>query len=155
MTSRKITFSSTLDRRYKADLEQLLFFNGKQNLFCVAITKCIEDLGVPDIIVDDKLLRIKIGETVWTQCIYAFEGEENNKLIGVVIFSRTSIEDVTIIHIAVDEDYSFGGEQEDHMLVFLLVNQVREAARKIKGIRTIRLAYWKDLNRMATIAIKK
>lgn len=150
-----IAFSSVLNSGYRGALERLLFFNGRQAIFSQAISRSIEALGAPEIIAEDGSLRIVIGSRLLTQSIYAFEENGDSRdLIGVIIYSRTSPEDITVVHIAVSEDYSCEGERADRVLVLHLVNRVREIARRLKGVKTIRLSYWKDMNRVGSIPVK-
>ncbi len=55
-----------------------------------------------------------------------------------------------MIHIAVDEDYAANGKSSRHMLVLRLLELLRNNARRIKGIQTIRMMYgdnrFRDIN---------
>ena len=68
--------------------------------------------------------------------MYALDGET---LVGVMIYSRTSHEHLTVIHIAVDHDYSSDGKFAQKMLVFRMLELLRKNARRIKGVESVRV----------------
>ena len=72
------------------------------------------------------------------QTLFALDGDT---LVGVMVYSRVLLERLTVIHIAVDQDYSSHGKFAQHMLVVRMLELLRNSARRIKGVETIRIMY--------------
>jgi hypothetical protein len=60
-----------------------------------------------------------------------------------------------ILHLAVDFDYCFHGGKAASVLAFQLIDQVKQAARKIKGIKCVRLIYGRKSGRIIDLPVKK
>src|SRR5437763_13507961 len=61
--------------------------------------------------------------------------------VGVVVFLRTSVEEIAIMHVAVDPDYALKGQSAGVGLGVTLVEKVKEIAARIVGIRRIVFFY--------------
>ena len=48
---------------------------------------------------------------------------------------------ITVLHIAVSEDYSSQGRHHKQMMVPLFIGKLREIGRQIKGVAMLRLLY--------------
>jgi len=131
-------YTSILKPEYSEELEQLLFFNSAQHTTHSAIVDSIEMFGEPFVENDGERLRINVRKLDEVQTLFAFDGDI---LAGLSIYSRVSLERLVVIHIAVREDYSSYGEFANKMLVMRMSQQLRECARRIKGIETIRMMY--------------
>ena len=57
----------------------------------------------------------------------------------MLIYRRTSIEDVLIVHIAVADRY--GRSRDGLSVVIRLLRAVRAAARRLKGVQRLRVLY--------------
>ncbi len=151
----RIYFSSVIKKNYRNSLESLLHFNENQIKYSRDIVNIIEEYGIPEIVSDLDNLRIKIGNFSEVQCIFAFDGNENyNHLIGLIIYYRITIEDIIILHVAVNWEYTVSGKYGDQMLAMRLISKVREVANRLKGIETISIAYNGDFKKLKTIKIK-
>jgi hypothetical protein len=139
-----IFFTSLLGNEYRAGLEELMFFNPQQGKVKTGIVASIERYGLPQIFLDGKFLRVKVQEFSEVQTLFALDGRADvSKLVGVVVYVRTNVETITILHIGVDEQYSISGLHAGEMLVVRMIAQLREIARRIKGIRSLVLIYGK------------
>jgi hypothetical protein len=137
-----IGFTSVLGRAYLEDLEMLLFFNPLQEKALTGIHHSIREYGVPSIYLDGDLLRVKVAELPDVQTIYALENStETPALIGVMVFSRTDEQTVALLHIAVREEFSRSGKRADDGLVSKFLDQLRQIARRLKGVKAIKLKY--------------
>lgn len=137
-----ILFSSALSSTYGDDLEALIFFNPQQGKVKGGIIRSVERYGSPSITVDRGSLRIHIGEFPDAQALFALVGEgANAELVGVVVYAREYTDGITILHIAVHENYSASGSHADEMLVMRLINEVREIGARIKGVHSLTLSY--------------
>jgi hypothetical protein len=149
---REFYFSSKLSRKYYKALEKLLFFNEKQALFIRDIEKNIEEYGVPRIVADGETLRIKTASINDVQNLFAFDREaEDADLIGLIVYFRPTLKKMIVLHIAVDENYTFDGKFSDQTLTIQLIDKVREIALKIKGIELLSISYGRDF----TISIRE
>jgi hypothetical protein len=147
---RMFHFTSILKPDYSKELEQLMFFNPGQQTALSAIVDSIEMYGEPIIYNDGERLRLKVKKFDEVQILFALDG---NILAGVLLYSRVSIERLVVIHIAVDEDYSSQGKFAKKILVMRMSQQLRESARRIKGIETIRMMY--GVNRTRDYLVKR
>lgn len=132
-----ITSEISID--YKNELESLLFFNDEQPKFQQAIVASINQFGLPEIKQSNDKLKVVINN-LDVQTLFAFN-EENNKLSGVMIFYRDSIENITLIHIAVSREYTVLKTESNYCLTFMLMDKLTEIAKKIKSIKTITIYY--------------
>ena len=127
--------SASLDQR--ETLEQIFFFNKNQSKYYFNIKNLIELYGKPEIVEENKRLYLKLEKT---DCQNLFT-TVNNNLVGLVIYCRDSLDNIDLIHIAIDEKYSSIGIYADKSLVIQMINKLRIIALKIKDIKTITVKY--------------
>jgi hypothetical protein len=137
-------YTSILALEYSKELEELLFFNSGQRTVYSAIEDSIEMFGAPFVFSDGEHLRVNVRKLNEIQTLFALDGDI---LAGLLLYTRVSPERLTAIHIAVGEEYSLKGKFSDKMLVVHLSQQLRECARRIKGIETIRILYGSNRTR--------
>ena len=65
----------------------------------------------------------------------------DHNLVGLAIYYRDSLDNIDLVHIAVDEKYSSTGKYADKLLVLHMINKLKKIALKIKGIKTITVKY--------------
>ena len=141
MTSR-IRFSSILEQDYRNDLEELIFFNPQQRKALTGINHAISEYGVPSVVETSGRLRITVEGAPESQTLFALDcSADKPVLAGVMVYMRTNPENLVLLHIAVKEDYSRSGIYGDEMLVLRFMTQLRDIAKRIKGIRSITLKY--------------
>ena len=126
-----LRYTSTLTPEYGEELERLMFFNPGQQTALAAIVDSLERFGSPSVYDDDGYLRVKVEKLDEVQALFAMDGD---RLVGVLVYSRVLLERLTVIHIAVGQDYSSHGKFAQRMLELL-----RNSARRIKGVETIRI----------------
>ena len=131
-----LRYTSTLKSDYSEDLERLMFFNPGQHSALSAIMDSLEQFGSPSVYTDNGCLRVKVEKQDEVQTLFAMDDET---LIGVMVYSRIMLESLTVIHIAVEQDYSSQGKFAHKMLVMHMLELLRTSARRIKGVETIRL----------------
>ncbi len=138
----RIRFTSVLGIEYREDLEELLFYNPLQKNALTGISHSISEFGVPSIVEDNARLRISVEGLPESQSLFALDTSgEKPVLAGAMVYMRTDLETLVLLHIAVKEDYSRMGIYGDEMLVLRFMTQLRDIARRIKGIRAISLKY--------------
>jgi hypothetical protein len=136
-----LRYTSTLQPEYGDELERLMFFNPGQQAAMVAIVDSVETFGTPSVYTDGGRLRVKVEKLEEVQTLFALDSDT---LIGVLVCSRIAVERLVVVHIAVDQDYSAHGKFAQNMLVMCMLELLRNSARHIKGIESIRMMYGDD-----------
>lgn len=126
-----LRYTSTLKPKYGNELERLMFFNPGQQTALAAIVDSLKRFGSPSVYDDNGCLRVRVDKLDEVQTLFAMDGDT---LVGVLVYSRVLHECLTVIHIAVGQDYSSHGKFAQNMLELL-----RNSARRIKGVETIRI----------------
>jgi hypothetical protein len=135
-------FASVLSESYQHELETLMFFNTQQNKFVAGIVQSVEIYGRPRIVADAQQLRVAVGDLGIVQSLFAFDSDRPDAtLIGVILYFRECVEQLTVLHIAIQADYSATGAKANQLLAVRLVQQVRMVAAHLKGITSITLLY--------------
>jgi hypothetical protein len=62
----------------------------------------------------------------------------------VIVFFRETLDNITILHIAVKEEYTMTCSNGKSYITINLIEQLRKLASKLKGIRTLTIFYHKD-----------
>lgn len=137
-----VIFSSKLSRKYKDDLEELLFFNPQQSKIQSKLIEIIDRYGTPMVVIEGDFLRVVIEGLEHVQTLFAF-GKEFGKpeLIGAMIYVRLNPDALLVLHLGVDESFSSSGEYANQMVVAKFIFKLKEIAKKIKGIQTIEILY--------------
>jgi len=144
MALKNILITSSLDGVFHSALEQLLFFNPLQQKVLPEIMHSIEQFGQPYIKIVDNKLRINIDGIQDTQTLFALGHVKNvTTLLGVVIYVRIDEENIAILHIGITEDYSAHGNNSNRLLLIRLIAELRTLAKKIKGVRFLKIMYSK------------
>ena len=131
-----LRYTSILKPKYDADLERLMFFNPGQKSARAAILDSLEKFGSPSVYTDNGCLRVKVEKLDEVQTLFAMDDET---LVGVLVYSRVLPEHLTVIYIAVHQDYSSHGTFAQKMLVIRMCALLRKSARRIKGVEAIRI----------------
>ncbi len=131
-----LQYTSMLNPEYSEELERLMFFNPGQHTVLEAIVDSLEQFGSPSVYNDNGCLRIKVEKLDGVQSLFALDGDT---LVGVLVYSRIPLERLTVLHIAVDQDYSSDGKFAHQMLVMRMLELLRNNARRIRGIESIRI----------------
>ena len=130
-------FSSIINPDQREVLERVFFFNKNQFKYYLNIEHIIESFGQPRIVKKNNRLYL-ILEKVDCQTIFTMV---NDNLVGLAIYYRDSLDNIDLVHIAVDEKYSSTGKYADKLLVLQMINKLKKIALKIKGIKTITIKY--------------
>jgi hypothetical protein len=134
-------FRSSLPATYRDALEHLVFFNQGQLHAEGAIIEALETYGSPEIVADAAGLHVIVSRRSDVQCLFAL-AEEGTRLMlaGMVMFVRTSLEEMLVLHIAVGDRYS-RTRRSGLAVVLRLVRAVRAAAHRLRGIERVRMLY--------------
>ncbi len=126
-----LAFQSTLTADDREALERLMFFNRRQREAETAVTRAVEMFGSPTIVAEPSGVRAAVGACPDVQCLFAIErGRRSDALAGMVIYLRTSVEEVLVLHIAVADRYGRKGLE----VVAALIRRVRATAERLRGV---------------------
>jgi hypothetical protein len=140
-----IVFSSRVPKDCRAELEDLLFFNPRQHLVRQGIINSLTQFGHPRVEETADGLSVRVGDHE-AQTLFAFDRDSKSKApVGVVVFLRTSREEIAIMHVAVDDDYALQGSEAGVGLGVTLVEKVKEIASRIVGIKRIVFFYRQEV----------
>lgn len=138
-------FSSRVPRDCRAELEDLLFFNPRQHLVRQGIINSLARFGHPRLEEIPAGLSVRVGDHE-AQTLFAFDRARKNKApVGVVVFLRTTPEEIAIMHVAVDDDYALHGTEAGVGLGVTLVEKVKEIASRIVGVKRIVFFYRQEV----------
>ena len=133
----KVSFSSTINPEQRGVLERVFFFNKNQKEYYFDIKHLIESYGKPEIVEENDKLYLNF-EKIDCQNIFSII---DHNLVSLAIYCRDSLDNIDLVHIAVDEKYSSTGKYADKLLVFQIINELRKIVLRIKGIKTITIRY--------------
>jgi ribosomal protein S18 acetylase RimI-like enzyme len=140
-----LLFASKAPNQCRPALEDLLFFNPRQYRVRDGIVDSLAQFGHPRLEQSEDGLRVCVGEQE-TQTLFAFDRDTKDvDPVGVVVFLRTSPEQIAILHVAVRPDYSLRGRHRGLGLGTVLVDKVKEIARRIVGVERIVLYYQREI----------
>jgi hypothetical protein len=137
----RFVFSATVSAKMRGVVEALFFFNPRQPLLHSAISATVERTGVPKIMELEGRLRIDVPSRDM-QCLFACDSYlKTCKPVGVVLYERPRVEILSVSHIAVNPAYAFHGGSGGAGLGMLLIERVKETARRIKGVTHVQVPY--------------
>jgi hypothetical protein len=136
-----LVFSSTLPAESREELEAMMFFHPEQQNHSSQINASIESYGFPRVIEEDQQLRIGIeGQDV--QTLYAFVKRGSKRdLVGVIVYTRTGVDTLALLHMAVHPDYSHSSGFRNELILPRMLEQLRTIAKRIRGITRLSIAY--------------
>jgi hypothetical protein len=136
-----LIFQSSLSTSYRDALERLVFFNGGQRDAETAIADVVDLYGSPVIVAGGAGLRVVVSSRDDVQCVFALApGGRGYVLAGMVLFLRTSVQQVEILHIAVADRYRRARRSRSG-IVIALVQTVRECAQRLRGVERLTILY--------------
>ena len=150
---KKFTFSSVLDKRYRRDLEKLLFFNFSGPKARAKIIEAVRKYGSPKIVKSGPNLKVELNGLSEVQSLFVFCDEKGAMphLCGAVVYVRESPESILVLHIAVHREFTMRGAHSGEWLLYKMIDQLREIARVVKGIRFISILYAPENRRLIPI----
>jgi hypothetical protein len=136
-----VVFSSKALKQSRPALEELLFFNPRQSLVREGIVHSLKQFGHPRLEETADGLAVRVGSHE-AQTLFAYDRERRGEdPVGVVVFLRTSPEEITIMHVAVHEDYALQGQRAGMGLGIALVEKVKDIAVRIVGVKRLVFFY--------------
>ena len=136
-----VVFRSCLHPSYQDALERLVFFNPNQLHSQADVLRALDLYGTPAIVCGPDGLHVTLSRSTDVQCLFALVDRRGQaaELAGMLIYKRTGIEDVLVVHIAVADRY--GRSRDGLSVVIRLLRAVRAASRRLKGVQRLRVLY--------------
>lgn len=137
-----LAFTSTLPLSYRDALERLVFFNPNQLHMEGGITRALDLYGSPEIASGPDGLTVTVSDCSDAQCLFAVDQADGRRacLAGMLVFLRTSLEEVLVVHVAVGDPYS-RTRRTGLGVVIRLIRALRASARRLRGVECIRFLY--------------
>ena len=133
-----IDITSNLLVEQRAALEQLLFFNVNQHRVRMGIQQSIDTYGVPEIHEHEGSLKVRVGDIIGVQNLFALSTA--GRLLGVAVFMRSAHERFAVLHLGV-ETRRFAAPDLSTRVLLKLMHEIRGAARRTQGVERIDLVY--------------
>lgn len=137
----KIRVSSVLPSSFRDELERIVFFNPGQALIATRLVELVHRYGIPAVVEEEGRLRFNLPTLGPVQTLYALDETEGPRLAGVAMFTRDGTTTLTVVHLAVHEDYTSRGKWAAGAVVARLLNTIRDAASRTHGVRSVRILY--------------
>ena len=116
-------FSFKIRKEYQNQLEKLFFFNENQWLYYHRIIELVEHYGEPHIVIEGNDININLRKTK-TKSLFVSYGP---KLAGVFVYEVNRISGtISIIHIALNKDYTYRGIFAKRELLVVMVDYLRD-----------------------------
>jgi hypothetical protein len=135
-----ISFVSRVAIEHRRTLERLLYFNGCQERVARGIADVVDRFGPPVIQPEGEWLRVKVEGLPDVQSLFAVH-TTTGLPIGVAVYVRADLENVTVLHLGLSEEYCSGGEREGFNLLLRLMREIRRSSRRVKGVRRFSVLY--------------
>lgn len=152
----RLRFTSELPAEHREQLENLFFFNDNQARYRNVIIASIDRFGEPRLREVAGRLRLRTSELGELQALFALMVEgSRSQLVGVVAYTRTDSKTITLLHMAVDGDFSGTGPGAGHMVGLKLVQQVARVAKSVKGVEKVDLLYTDRAGKKISIRVRR
>ena len=143
-TGKILRFSSVLGADHLKELQHLLFFSPSQQQVSKDIRRSIQLYGLPKIVRYHGSLRVSVGLFRDAQTLFALQtGALRHRVVGVVVSVRHPGDSLTIVQMAVADEYVMAHARDEIPLALQSFSEVLKAARQIKGITRVRVIYGK------------
>ena len=117
-----------------------MFFNQCQERVAECIAQAVDEFGYPEIVADGDRLRIRIGDVISAQSLFAVEAA-SGRPVGVAVYARPDLEHITVMHLGIAAPYVAGGPLAREQLLLRLLREVRRSTRRMKGVQHLELHY--------------
>jgi hypothetical protein len=118
-----------------------VYFNRRQREAERGIAQVVEAYGAPIIVSDAAGVHVVVGRRQDAQCLFALASTAAGMVLaGMIVFLRTSIDDMVVLHVAVAD--GFGRNRGTSLqVVMALVGSVRQVTQRLRGIKRLRMLY--------------
>lgn len=139
-TGMDIELQSSVPAAYYDALERLVFFNTNQPRVQDRIVRALDLYGSPEIVAGPDGLRVSVIGCPDAQCLFALT---NGELAGMLVYIRNGVAELLVLHIAV-ADCCTRSRRSTLGVVCGLLRAVRSTARRLRGVKRLRVLYRDD-----------
>jgi hypothetical protein len=133
----KLVFTSLLQPSKREAFEEIFYHNANQHKMLDAITSVMESYGQPTISAHGNRLWVKFLSGCESQTLFALEETAaGQELVGVIVYTREE-DELVVLFTAVRREYAQGGEKSDRRVFLRMIEEVRNIARRVKGIKSV------------------
>lgn len=143
-------FTTSLSATYQNDLERLFFFNPEQHRYFDQIVKMVEAFGQPQVDTQNQEVKIKIDRHPELTNLFALHG---TRLVGVALYDQFVSGTLSVLHIALDSDYTSHGNQQKMHLMDAYLQEFMRIAKSYHTIEKISIGYSKQAGRLLAIPV--
>jgi ribosomal protein S18 acetylase RimI-like enzyme len=140
-----LIFSSRATKDARPALEELFFFNPRQYRVRDGIVNSLGKFGHPQIEDTANGLSIRVGNNEAQTLFVSDRDRREGNPVGIVIYLRTSPDEIAVMHIAVHPEYALHGRRAGLGLGLILIEKVKEIASRIVGVKRIVLPYQQEI----------
>lgn len=140
-TDSPVHLSAELPVDWKAEVEELLFFNPQQAVAAKKILATIRAFGMPRVTVANDRLHVVLGDGLTLGTLFArVATPDGDELAGVLLFLRRDT-GLLCLHLSVAEAYSLRGPHAGLGVAARLLDGARRIAGRIAGLDHIAVYY--------------
>ncbi len=135
-------FKSSIDPKYRDELDSMFYFNRNQSRYVDRINQSIEEYSKPIVVQENGEVALVFKERETGQTLHIFDGDyDEAALIGVVMYVRDSKKRITIVHMAMHEECKRIHKEDGVNVVGIVLHEVLSIFKKMKGVETVRIYY--------------
>jgi hypothetical protein len=135
-------FKSKIDRRYREELDRLFYFNGNQKKWEAVVEQSIIDYAYPVLMEKNGKVAIGYEDKGIGQSLHILDSDRPDaSLIGVVIYTRESVDTITIIHLVLHEQCSEILKKSGVNIGLMVIRSLIPRFKKLKGVNKLRFYY--------------
>jgi hypothetical protein len=138
-----IHFRSKIDSSLRERLERIFFFNWNQSRYAARITQSVKEYSKP-VIEEEGANEIALvfKDRSIGQTLHVFDSAgPDAALIGVVMYERDSVDQITIIHLALHETCKEIFKTDNVNVAAVVIEKLFVLFSKIKGVEWVRIYY--------------
>jgi len=144
-SSGDVEFKSYVSAHFRADLEELVYFNAGQTRVLESLIEAVERFGTPEIQASGQKLSVVLRKLPEAQTLFAVA--ETGRPLGLVTYMRPDHEHLMILHISVSHEFARGGMFCRNQLLLRMLREIKRCGRRLKGIKKVQLYYQSERQR--------
>ena len=134
----EVEWTSWLVEEAKPALQEIFFFNRRQNLYYDEIVAAVEQFGEPQIVHAEGGVTVVLPKLPEAQCLFAVD-KPSKTANAVVLFTRHRHSELEVLHLATSRAWQ--SQANLALTTMLVIAKLKEIARSIRGIEKVRLPY--------------
>ena len=131
----EIHLHSSIPFSYRQQVEELFFFNPKQELVRDRIRQHLDQYGAPILCDQEGLITMRLGKVDHAQTLFLLMGGNRAKLLGLLIYVREG-DCLRVLYLALEQTYTLIW-QDSCFIISHVLRSLKETARRIRGVNSI------------------